>query len=171
MSSYSSFILNEWSWNHYFKREPIAVKDQTGTRPGLSGYEANCDFCHNEFKMGDRIRMHEYPYWFMHFDCWKTKVTQDKKHHQELAEQHRNERQQRRERLRLQNNDPSGSFRLSANFLKGFGQTHGFFMGCAICKRRFHPGSLVTTAKVDGNRRVIHYVCGHELAGSKFIKE
>ncbi|MCJ7630893.1 hypothetical protein MUP77_00615 [Candidatus Bathyarchaeota archaeon] len=159
MSSYSSFSLNEWHWNYYFKRQEMRVKDQHGEHTALSGFEPECCFCHSAFKLGDRIRMHDYPYWFMHFDCWKRKVAQERQAFKELMDKRRRERQERRERLRLQNHDPPGSFRLSTRFLPAFGNGHGYLMRCLVCAEQFHPGSLVSAENVDGARRVVHFKC------------
>ncbi len=119
-----------------------------------------CNFCHVPFRNGERIReMGDYPPKFLHFECWKRKVAQEKQASKELQEKRRKERQERREKLRLQNKDPPNSFRLSTHFLRMFGQKHGFLMGCAVCRHLFHPGSLVTTENVNGARKVIHYNC------------
>jgi hypothetical protein len=160
MSSYSSFILNEWQWNNYFERKPITLRDQDGVHEGLSGFEAKCAFCHLEFKMGDKIRMHSYPYWFMHFDCWKKRTVEMARINRENIEKRKKQRQEQREKLRAENKDPAGSFRLSTHFLRIFLHTHGYLMKCPKCKILFHPGSLVTSEiGTNGKKIIIHYQC------------
>lgn len=72
MSGYSSFILTEYTRDIYAKHRHLKLE---------------CSHCHKALVVGDKVKLHNcFPFWFMHFECWRRHVKEKNQREKELKE-------------------------------------------------------------------------------------
>lgn len=72
MSRCYSFVLSEYSRDLYLKHRHLKLE---------------CCHCHKPLVVGDKVKLHDcFPFWLMHFDCWRLHVKEKNQREKESIE-------------------------------------------------------------------------------------
>ena len=143
-TAYSTFILNERTSRIFESDRCKAWK-----------IKPECARCGKPFLLGDKIREHDgYPPEYLHFDCWKQRIRDEK-----LASlKGKEERAKQRAYWKSIPHEPK-VYRMKTDFLRMVQQNKGMFLFCPKCGVCFRPGDLWTTQIVNGGSKIIHARC------------